>query len=923
MADVTRKPRFRFWLWLIRIIGVIVPRRLRANWRQEWEAELRHREVMLAEWDRLDWRTKLDLLRRSASAFWDALWLQPKRLEDEMFQDLRYGVRMLMKHPGFTLVAVITLALGIGVNTALFTVYDAFVLKPLPLKDPYSIANVTGYDREGKRNQFFSYLDYLDYRDRNTMFAGLIVWNRFFAPFGAQAADVGDPSVLPANPGVGHLVSGNYFAVLGAEMALGRGFMPEEDRTPGAHPVLVLSHICWTRHFSCDPNIVGKTVRLAGLPFTIIGVTAPGFIGVTADSPQFWAPLMMRDQLVGDGTRGRWLTERKADSFALTGRLKPGVTPAQAQAEMNVIAEQLARAYPDPQRKAFVGVSSGATFIQLDDRVKPLVPPLLAAVGLVLLIACVNVTNMLLARAAGRQREIAVRLALGAGRGRLVRQLLTESVLLAGMSGAAGLLLAVWAIRLIYPLVLAQLPIPPAWLEQFALDLSPDYRVFVFALLVSLLAGITAGLAPALQSSRPNLSGALKNEGSTFGAQFSQSRLRNALVVTQIAVCLTLLIAAGLLTRNLQKLQTIETGLVTKNVFTLNLSAQYTSREPGQMNELYRQLAARLRALPGVKSVGRAQRAPFTGTQTTPITIAGQEQLAGHPLQARYNFVSAAYFQTFGLHITRGRGFTEQEEQANAPVAVISESTARRFWPNENPLGKHIGVGVAAQQGGAATTSNFPLYEIIGLTNDTRQGVVWRPDETFLYLPLPAAQANTRSAGDNLIVCAVGDVRAVMRAAYKEAAALDPNLFALLSLVDDSLAAQMIPFQDIALLAGALGMLALLLASIGLYGVMSFIVSQRTREIGIRMALGAERRDVITLFLRQGGRLITIGVTIGLAGGALISSLLALALTDISQFDPLAIGVVAAFLTLVAFSACYAPARRATKVDPMTALRHD
>src|SRR5215813_2731959 len=919
MADVTRKPRFRFWLWLIRIIGVIVPRRLRANWRQEWEAELRHREVMLAEWDRLDWRTKLDLLRRSASAFWDALWLQPKRLEDEMFQDLRYGARMLLKQPGFTLVAVITLALGIGVNTALFTVYDAFVLKPLPLKDPYSIANVTGYDREGKRNQFFSYLDYLDYRDRNTMFAGLIVWNRFFAPFGAQAADVGDPSVLPANPGVGHLVSGNYFAVLGAEMALGRGFMPEEDRTPGAHPVLVLSHICWTRHFSCDPNIVGKTVRLAGLPFTIIGVTAPGFIGVTADSPQFWAPLMMRDQLVGDGTRGRWLTERKADSFALTGRLKPVVTPAQAQADMNVIAEQLARAYPDPQRKAFVGVSSGATFIQLDDRVKPLVPPLLAAVGLVLLIACVNVTNMLLARAAGRQREIAVRLALGAGRARLLRQLLTESVLLSGMSGAAGLLLAVWAIRLSYPLVLAQLPVSPAMLEQFSLDLSPDYRVFSFVLLVSLLAGIAAGLAPALQSSRPNLSEALKNEGSTFGAKLSQSRLRAALIVTQIAVCLTLLIAAGLLTRNLQKLQTIETGLVTNNTFTLNLSAQ--GAEPSRANELYNRLAERLRALPGVKSVARTQRPPFKGRQTTPITIAGQQQLANHSLQANYNFVSANYFQTFGLRLTRGRGFSAQEEQANTPVVVISESTARRFWPQENPIGQHIGIGAGAQQASADGAANFPQYEIIGLTNDTRQGVIWRPDETWLYLPMPTARSNVSNAGQNLIVSAESDVRAVMRASQKEAAALDPGLFALISLVDDALDTQMIPFQDIALLAGALGLLALALASIGLYGVMAFIISQRTREIGIRMALGAQRRDVITLFLRQGGKLIAIGVLIGLAGGAAISSLLAIALVDISQFDPLAFGVAAAFMIGVALLACWLPARRATKVDPLIALR--
>src|SRR5262245_55860429 len=411
-------------------------------------------------------------------------------------------------------------------------------------------------------------------------------------------------------------------------MALGRGFAPEEDQTPGTHPVLVLSYICWTRHFHSDPHIVGKTVRLAGLPFTIIGVTTQEFIGLTPLPPQFWVPLMMRDQVLGGRNRSPLLSERKVDSLVLTGRMKSGVTRAQAQAEINVIDEQLSRAYPDPQRKVSVSVTSGSTFIQLDDRLMPLVPPLLTAVGLVLLIACVNVTNMLLARAAGRQREIAVRLALGASRARLMRQLLTESVLLAGMSGAAGLLLAVWAIRLIYPLVLAQLPVPPALLEQFSLDLSPDYRVFSFVLLVSLLAGIAAGLAPALQSSRPNLSGALKNEGSTFGGQLSQSRLRNALIVTQIAVCLTLLIAAGLLTRNLQKLQTIETGLVTKNTFTLNLSAQ--GADPSRANELYNRLAERLRALPGVKSVARTQRPPFNGIQTTPITIAGQQQLANH-----------------------------------------------------------------------------------------------------------------------------------------------------------------------------------------------------------------------------------------------------------------------------------------------------
>jgi predicted permease len=839
---------------------------------------------------------------------------------ETLLQDLRFGVRMSLKHPGFTLIAMLTLSLGIGVNTALFTVYNAFVLKPLPLQDPDSIVSITGYDREGHYNRLFSYLDYLDYRDHNTSLVGLIARNNFAAPFGEDAADTATKSVLPGNFVVGNVVSSNYFTVLGAEMALGRGFAPEEDRAPGTHPVLVVSHACWQRRFNSDPNIIGKTVRVAGTQFTIIGVTAQGFVGTDADAPQFWAPLMMRDQVVGGWNQKVWLTERNVDSFVLTGRLKPGVTPLQAQAELNVITEQLARAYPDPARKASVGVRSSGTFIQLEHELELLAPPMLTAVGLILLIACVNVTNMLLARATGRQREVAVRLALGASRLRIVRQLLTESVLLAALGGAAGLLSATWAIRLLYPLVLAQLPLPSGMIESFALDLSPDYRVFGFALLVSLLAGVAAGLAPALQSSRPNLSSALKDEGSTLGAQFSQSRLRNALVVTQIAVCLTLLIAAGLLTRNLQKLYNLDTGLTTKNVFTLHVSEQGGRREPGRVNEFYRRLAMRLRALPGVKSVSQAKRQPLTGgANTAPITIAGQAPSGGKPLRANFNYVTADYFQTLGLRIMRGRGFTAQEEQANAPVALISESTARRFWPNENPLGKRLGIDLTGAHAGA----NFPRYEIIGLTNDTRQGLIWRRDETFLYLPLPPAQPGARSEGEYLIVSTESDARAMLKSAHDEAAALDPKLLALLRLVDDSLAVQLFPFQSVALLAGVIGALALLLASIGLYGVMSFVVSQRTHEIGVRMALGAGAGDVIALFLRQGGKLIAMGVGIGMAGGAAISTLLTVVLTDISQFDPPAFVIVVAFLTLIALSACYIPARRATKIDPMAALRSE
>jgi predicted permease len=910
--------------WLVRLFGLFQ----RTRCEHEFAEELASHLAFHIE-DNLRAGMSPEEARRVALVKLGGVTLTKERAREQgglpmletLLQDLRFGLRMLRKNPVFSLIAILTLALGIGVNTALFTVYDAFVLKPLPLQDPYSIVHIRGMNREGRYQPLFSYLDYLDYRDRSTSFTGLVARNKFVAPFGDGAAGATSASLLPANFVTGHIVSGNYFAVLGAEMALGRGFAPEEDRTPGTHPVVVLSHQWWQRHFNADPQIIGKTVRVAGAPFTIIGVAAQGFIGTEPDAPQFWTPLMMRDQLVGGWNQHTWLTERKANSFVLTGRLKPGVTQAQAEAELNVIHEQLARDYADPEyNKASIAVRSGATFLQLEGFAELLIAPLLTAVGLVLLIACVNVTNMLLARAAGRQREIAVRLALGASRLRVVRQLLTESVLLGALGGTAGLLLAAWAMRLIYSLALAQAPLPPAMIEGFALDLSPDTRVFGFAFLISLIAGIAAGLAPALQSSRPNLSGALKDEGSTFGAQFSQSRLRNALVVTQIAVCLTLLIAAGLLTRNLQKLQHLDTGFVTQNVFTLTVHERSQHPEPNRVNEFYRQLATRLQTLPGVKSVSQAQRQPWEGgMNTAPITIAGQSSPNGRPVPANFNQVSANYFQTFGLRITRGRGFTAQEEQSRAPVVVISESTARRFWPNENPLGKYIGIGVMAQR----NDSNFPQSEIIGLTNDTRQGLIWQRDETFLYLPLPPAQPNTATAGAYLIVGTAGDPRAVMKAAHDEAALLDPRLTVWLRLVNDSLAVQMMPFQSVALLAGVLGALALLLASIGLYGVMSFVVSQRTREIGIRMALGASARDVIRLFLRQGGKLIVIGVAIGLAGGAAISTLLAVVLVDISQFDPAAFGVVAVFLTVIALSACYLPARRATKVDPMIALRHD
>ena len=811
-----------------------------------------------------------------------------------LWQDLRYGARMLLKQPGFTLIAVLTLALGIGANTAIFSFVNSLFLRPLPVPNPDRVARMYAEDTQGRKFDVFSYPNYADLRDRSQTLQALAAHGNVAASVGLGAG---------AENSEGEVVTGNYFQSLGVNAALGRALLPEDDQTPGAHSVVVISHAFWSRRLGADKSAVGKKLYINGHPFTVVGVMPEGFIGTYQAFPaDFWAPIMMQAQV---RPRGMTLDRRGWGWLIGTARIKPGVTLAEAQAEINRLTKQILQESPRGNRgvAGFRLYPASALPEEFRQGASGMLGFFMAVVGLVLLAACANIAGLMLARMTSRHREIAVRQALGATRLRLVRQWLTESLLLALCGGAAGSLFALWAADGLMSLT------PPDY-RNFSPALRLDARVLVFTLAVSMVAGALSGLFPALRASRADLSAALKDGGSAMSGGRRRSRLQQSFVVTQVAVSLLLLVVSGLLLRSLRNSAAFDPGFKTDNLLLaqIDLRRQGYTEEQGQA--FYRQLIERLKSLTGVRAATSAMVVPLgTGRESMGFIIPGHEAPDGSAfISIANNTVGPDYFAAMGIPLLRGRDFDERDSQTGArPVAVINETMAQRYWPNGNAVGQSI-----------QTRVDGPAIEIVGVVRDIKYYSLAEEPQPYVYAS--AAQAYT--PGITMHLCATGDTRALILAAQKEIERLDPNLaITNFTTFAELRQAPLFPGRAMAIVSSLFGFLALLLAAVGIYGVTSYTVGQRTREVGIRIALGAQRAAILRLIIGQSVSITLIGVGVGLIAALALTRFLSSLLFGVSATDLLTFVMIALLLTFVALLACWIPARRATKVDPMIALR--
>ena len=809
-----------------------------------------------------------------------------------LWQDVRYGARMIWKRPGFTAVVVLALALGIGANTAIFSVVNAVLLRPLPFQDPERIVVVSEtVRRETVERRPLSYPDFVDWREQNQVFAELAA----FDTASLTLTGSGEPERVE-----GEIVSASYFPLLGAQAAVGRTFLASEDVTPDTHPVVVLSHTFWQRRFNGDASVIGSTINFNERAFTVVGIMPENFRGVSGQA-EAWIPMMMLSVVRST----QFLQQRGTRWHAALARLKPGVSVEQAQAEMDTIMRRLEQEYQDTNR------DRGALVIPAQEEyfsdIRPTLLVLLGAVGFVLLIACANVANLLLARAASRQKEIAIRTALGAGRWRLVRQLLTESVLLALLGGAVGLLFAVWGVDFLAAMNPVELPT--------FVRIRVDAWALGFTLLISLLVGVVFGLAPALQASRPDLNETLKEGGRSSSGGAGRQRLRGALVVAEVALALVLLVGAGLMLKSFQRLQTFDPGFRADNLLTMWVSLP-TQRYNNQARAIFsQQLLERLAALPGAQSAALASDFPLSGSSSATNIIlegAADERAGGESVRIYRHSVSPGFFNTLGISLLRGRDFNAQDTQGAQPVAIISEAMARRYWPEGDAMGQRFRTG----------GDNDPWVSIVGIVGNAKHRRLINERNTDPDIYYAFAQAPTRDIG--IVIRSATDAASLTTALRREAQSLDANLPLYdIQPMAQRLAAQTAGMRFSAWLLGIFAAMALLLAAAGIYGVMSYSVTQRTHEIAIRMALGARAADVLRMVVGQGMRLVLLGVGICLAAAFALTRLMRSLLYEVSATDPLVFILIALLLTGIALIASYIPARRATKVDPMEALRYE
>jgi macrolide transport system ATP-binding/permease protein len=822
-----------------------------------------------------------------------------------LIQDLRYGARMLWKQPGFTLIVALTLSLGIGANGVIFSLVNALLLRPLPVEKPEQLAGVYTSDFSSGDLGGTSYPDYVDFRDRNRVFEGLAA---YLPPEPLSLNIDGTNERMFCE-----IVSGNYFSTLGVKPSLGRGFLPEEDRTPGERAVAVISHKLWQTRFGGDPAIVGRSVSINGHPFTIVGVGPEKFRGMLRGvAVDWWVPaMMMKEASPGSDN----LTHRSNRGLLLMGRLKPGVTIQQAQADFNSIAAQLYKEWPTHWENIRRQGRSVTVAPESEARLMPgasmpitiFMTLLMAVAGLVLLIACANVANLLLARATARRKEIAIRLALGARRGRLIRQLLSESVLLALLGGGAGLLLAGWGADLLMAFK-PPLPFP------VELDLHGDWRVFSFMFGLSVLTGIVFGLTPALASSRPDVNASLKNETGAANTGGRPGRLRGSLVVTQVAVSMLLLICAGLFLRSLGAASSIDPGFDADNLLAMSMDLQLQGYDETKGRNFTNQLLERVRSLPGVVSASMTDQLPLGfGGSSRGVTIDGYTPQPGESTEINSSIVAPGYFETLRIPLLQGRTFQQQDDAIAPGMALVNEAFARRYWPGQPPIGKRIQMG-----GGRNVSNEIPYIAVIGVVKDGKYSSLSEEATPFIYFNM----AQNLTLSPTLVVRTQGDPLALLAAVRGEVTALDKNLPLYdVKTMRQHLGLALLPARLAGGVLGVFGLIALSLAAAGIYGVMAYLVAQRTREIGIRMALGANARDVLRLVARQGMTLVSIGMAIGLAAALALTQLLKSLLFGVSATDPLTFAVIASLLMSVALLACWIPARRATKVDPMVALR--